>query len=78
MGKPLRLTRAARKHKIGRARARHVIETVIPAIVPDTDELEEWHVFYGQDDRAVWMTIVIKDEFDLVIHCQPDHGRNRE
>lgn len=82
MGKPLRFTQAARKHKIGRGHARHVVDTVTPIVVAETDELEQRHVFYGQDgqdDRGVWLTviIVIKDEYDLVIHCQPDYERNR-
>ena len=44
--RPVRFTRSARKHRIGRAHALHVIATVAPTEVAATDEF---------DTRRVWL-----------------------
>jgi len=57
-GRPVRFTRSARKHRIGRAHALHVIATVTPMEVAATDEFDARRVWLGPDDRGVDLEIV--------------------
>lgn len=75
--RPIRFTKSSRKHRIGRAHARHVIETT-PAIA-GTDPITGDHTlaWIGPDDRGVELEIVAieKPDCTLVIHVMPTHYR---
>lgn len=79
--KPLRFSHSARKHRIGRASARHVIATS-PAqsdLHPVTGEtLWSWE---GDDERGRELEIVAVEKPDalLVIHVMPTQpGRKKQ
>ncbi len=71
--RPVRFTRSARKHRIGRAHALHVIATVTPTEVAATDEFDARRVWLGPDDRGVDLEIValVLPAELLVIHVMP-------
>ena len=65
--------RSARKHRIGRAHALHVIDTTAPTHVPAVDGFDAREVWLGPDDRGIELEIVavvLADEW-LVIHVMP-------
>jgi hypothetical protein len=77
--KPLRFARSARKHRIGRASARHVIDTSraerdVHSITGET--LWSWE---GDDERGRELEIVAVEKADalLVIHVMPTHYRRK-
>ena len=77
--RPDRFTRSARKHRIGRAHALHVIATVTPTEVAATDEFDARRVWLGPDDRGVDLEIValvLPTEL-LVIHVMPTALRRK-
>ncbi len=77
--RPVRFTRSARKHRIGRAHALHVIATVTPTEVAATDEFDARRVWLGPDDRGVDLAIValvLPTEL-LVIHVMPTALRRK-
>jgi hypothetical protein len=76
---PVRFTRSARKHKIGRAHALHVIATVTPTEVAATDEFDARRVWLGPDDRGVDLEIValVLPAELLVIHVMPTSLRRK-
>ena len=77
--RPVTLTRSARKHRIGRAHALHVIATVTPTEVAATDEFDARRVWLGPDDRGVDLEIValvLPTEL-LVIHVMPTALRRK-
>ncbi len=67
--RPVSFTRSARKHRIGRAHALHVIATVTPTEVAATDEFDARRVWLGPDDREI-VALVLPAEL-LVIHVMP-------
>ena len=69
----IRFTRPARRHRIGRAHATYVIETVMPTTVPASDTADARLVWIGPDDRGVELEIVALDLPDgwLVFHVMP-------
>jgi hypothetical protein len=72
---PVRFTRTARKHRIGKAHALHVLNTCEPTrVATDRDEQLVW---IGADDRGVELEIVALEKPDclLVIHVMPTHYR---
>jgi len=75
--KPIRFTRSSRKHRVGRASARHVIETVTPSVETDdsTDALVMRWV--GSDERGRELEIIAIERTDchLVVHVMPLHYR---
>jgi len=78
--KPLRWTRSARKHKIGKAHALAALENAgSPTYVGATGEFDARLVWIGPDDRGLELEIVALDlerEW-LVIHVMPrEYGRN--
>ena len=75
-----RFTQSARRHRIGRARALHVMDTVEPTVVPADDTVPERRVWVGPDDRGVELEIVAIVEPDHlhVIHVMPCHLRRRD
>ncbi len=76
---PVRFTRSARKHRIGRAHALHVLNTADPVITPATAEASERYTWIGTDDRGVELEIVavVVPHYLLVIHVMPTHYRRR-
>jgi len=54
----IKFTRGSRKHRIGRAHAKYVIETTEPATIPATDSADARVVWIGPDDRGVELEIV--------------------
>lgn len=74
-----RFTRSARKHRIGKAHALHVINTVAPTVIPADDTTNERRVYVGPDDRGVDLEIVavVEPDYLLVIHVMPMNFRRR-
>lgn len=75
--KPIRFTRGSRKHRIGRASARHVIETIIPTV--ETDDVTEAVsiTWLGNDERGreVEVVAIERPDCQLVVHVMPTHYR---
>jgi hypothetical protein len=79
MNKPIRFTSDARKHKIGVARARFVVENNIAERTPGQNEFEHRLFWIGVDDRGLELEIAgieFADEI-LVIHVMPRNFRRR-
>ena len=78
--KPLRFTRASRKHRVGRASARHVIATVSAEVTQDEESRADLLTWVGQDERGRELEIVALDRPDciLVIHVMPTHYRRNK
>ena len=75
----VRFTQSARKHRIGRAHALHVMNTVEPVVTPATDEMDERRSWIGQDDRGVELeiTAIVFADYLLVIHVMPTQYRRK-
>ena len=72
-GRPLRWFQSARRHRIGRAHALHVMMTTEPLLVPAEDHADERLIWIGVDDRGIELEIValvLADAF-VVIHVMP-------
>jgi hypothetical protein len=77
----LRFYRSARKHRIGQARALHVVRSGPPAIVPAADpNLEDRWVWIGPDDRGVELEVIgiLTDKYLVIIHVMPTALRKRK
>ena len=64
---------SARKHRVGRGHALHVMNTGEPIVSPATDDRAERRTWIGNDDRGLELEIVavvLADEL-LVIHVMP-------
>jgi len=81
MMKNIRFTSDARKHKIGAAHARFVIENNFAVRTPGQNEFEHRLFWVGADDRGLELEIAgieFEDEI-LVIHVMPrEFRRGRE
>ncbi|MDQ2707446.1 MAG: hypothetical protein M3Z25_07325 [Actinomycetota bacterium] len=80
MREEVRYTQSARKHRIGRAHARHVMDTAEPVREPGTGQQKDRLTWTGPDDRGVELEIVAVDlpDYLLVIHVMPaNFRRNR-
>lgn len=78
--KPVRFIRNSRKHRIGRASARHVIEHTVAAedtFPPSGDTRFTW---IGTDERGRELEVVALDRPDciLVVHVMPTHHREKK
>ncbi|OKI18139.1 hypothetical protein A6A25_11215 [Saccharothrix sp. CB00851] len=77
----LRFTQSARKHRIGRAHALHVINNYFPTALPLQDDEDPKLLWLGDDDRGVELEIVgvelEADDVLLIIHVMPTHYRDR-
>jgi hypothetical protein len=75
----VRFTKSARRHRIGRAHALHVISTVERTEVPADETNPQRRVHVGPDDRGVGLQIVAIVEADnlIVIHVMPVNYRRR-
>ena len=71
--------RPARRHRIGKAHALHVINTVDSIAVPPTEVADARLVRIGPDDRGIELEIVALDLPDewLVIHVMPTALRRK-
>lgn len=69
----IRWYRSARRHRIGKAHAMHVITTVEPVLVPASETLDARLVWIGVDDRGIELEIVALDLGDtvVVLHVMP-------
>ncbi|HUZ08678.1 MAG TPA: hypothetical protein VMU76_00710 [Acidimicrobiales bacterium] len=75
--KPIRFTRGSRKHRIGRASAWHVIDTVTPDV--DVDHVTGAVItrWVGDDERGRELEIIAieRPACQLVIHVMPTQYR---
>ena len=73
MRKNIRFTSDARKHKIGHARARFVIENNEPMQRPGLFKNEKKLTWIGIDDRGLELEVIgIEDEYEIfIIHVMP-------
>ena len=73
MDRVVRWYRSARRHRVGKAHAMHVITTTTPEQVPATDVADARLVWIGSDDRGIELEIVALDLEDavVVIHVIP-------
>jgi hypothetical protein len=73
MDREVRWYRSARRHRIGKAHALHVINTTEPIKIPATTTLDARLVWIGDDDRGIELEIVALDlpEAVIVIHVMP-------
>ena len=69
----IRFTQSARKHRIGKARAKYVIENYIPTYVSGNTETKDKQLWIGQDDRGLELEIVaiVSGNYLIVIHVMP-------
>ena len=79
MNKNIRFTSDARKHKIGAAHARFVIENNVAVRTPGKNEFEHRLFWIGVDDRGLELEIAGIEFEDgiLVIHVMPREFRRR-
>lgn len=75
----VRFTQSARKHRIGRAHALHVMDTSEPTVLEESDQPRRL-VWLGADDRGIELEIVAIETPDylLVIHVMPHDLRRRK
>jgi hypothetical protein len=79
MRKDIRFTSDARKHKIGAAHARFVIENSVAVRTPGQNEFEHRLFWVGVDNRGLELEIAgieFEDEI-LIIHVMPMNFRRR-
>jgi len=70
-------SQSARRHRIGRAHALHVMNTVVPEVI-EADAVNRSRLLWiGPDDRGPSLEIVAVQEPDylLVIHVMPHQFR---
>jgi hypothetical protein len=76
----IRFTQSARRHRIGRASARHVLATIDPMPVITSSGADAW-LYVGPDERGRELEIVALEVADavqpylLVIHVMPTQLR---
>ena len=79
-GWEFRFTHSARRHRIGRASARHVLATTDPTPVTTSGGADAW-LYVGPDERGRELEIVALEVADagqpylLVIHVMPTQLR---
>ena len=79
MMKDTRFTSDARKHKIGAAHARFVVENNVAERTPGQNEFDHRLFWVGIDDRGLELEIAgveFEDEI-LIIHVMPTNFRRR-
>ena len=79
MMKNIRFTSDARKHKIGAAHARFVVENNVAERTPGQNEFEHRLFWIGVDDRGLDLEIagIEFEEEILIIHVMPRDFRRR-
>ncbi len=79
-GWKIRFTQSARRHRIGRASARHVLATPDPTQVTTSSGAQAW-LYIGPDERGRELEIIALEVADaaqpylLVIHVMPTQLR---
>lgn len=75
----IRFSQSARSHRIGKARALHVIEHTQPTEIPADDQMRERLIWVGPDDRGLVLEVVaiVEAGYLLVIHVMPRQFRRR-
>lgn len=80
-GAVVRWTQAARRHRIGKASARHVMQSVEPARVTTNSGVSAWQ-WIGVDERGRELEIIAvaidppgAEPYVLVIHVMPTRLR---
>ena len=75
----VRFSQSTRKHRIGKGRALHVINTVEPTVVAGDEVVPDRLVWVGPDDRGLDLEIVAlrQPDYLLVIHVMPHRFRRR-
>lgn len=78
--KPLRLSRSARRHKIGKTHAYHVMAHHQPVIVTDPQTQQATMTWIAGDSRGRELEIVAVETADcfLVIHAMPTSLRSKK
>ena len=73
----VRFSQSARRHRIGKAHALHVINSIDPEVIPADDTNRNRLLWISPDDRGLDLEIVAIVEPDclLVIHVMPHHFR---
>jgi hypothetical protein len=75
----IRYAQSARKHRIGRAHAHHVMENN-PCVVITSDESDTiQYVWVASDDRGLKLEIigVVLEDYVLITHVMPTSLRRR-
>jgi len=78
----IRFTQSARRHRIGRASARHVLATTDPTLVSTSSGGDAW-LYVGPDERGRELEIIVLEvqpadaaqPYLLVIHVMPTQLR---
>ena len=78
----IRFTQSARKHRIGRTSARHVLATAEPTAVTTTSGADAW-LYVGPDERGRELEVIALEVYPadgerpylLVIHVMPTQLR---
>lgn len=78
-GVRVRFTQSARRHRIGNARALHVMNNAEPVTVHADDDLRERLLWIGPDDRGLDLEVIaiVEPDYLLVIHVMPHQFRRR-
>jgi hypothetical protein len=73
----VRFSRSARRHRIGKAHALHVMNTSDPEVITADGTMNERRLWTGPDDRGLDLEIVaiVEPDYLLVIHVMPHHFR---
>jgi hypothetical protein len=73
----VRFSQSARRHRIGKAHALHVMNTSEPEVIPADETTNERRLWIGPDDRGLDLEIVavVAPDYLLVIHVMPHHFR---
>lgn len=77
MEKPILFRRSVRRHRIGKGRARHVMQSASPSPIERTGDLDPQILWVGPDDRGVWLEVIALDlpNAIVVIHVMPLYRR---
>ncbi|WP_203981733.1 hypothetical protein [Sphaerisporangium rufum] len=76
-----RFYRSARKHRIGRAHALHVVRSGPPVVVPAADpRLEDRWVWIGPDDRGIELEVIgiLAEKYLVILHVMPTALRRKK
>lgn len=79
-GRPVRWFQSARRHRIGRAHALHVMLTTKPTLIPGDEQADQRLAWIGVDDRGLELEIVALVLADtlVVIHVMPTALRSHQ
>lgn len=77
--KPIRFSRSARRHKIGKTHGYHVMAHHRPVVVTDPQTGQETMTWIAEDSRGRELEIVAVETADcfLVIHVMPTSLRSK-